>query len=109
VAFSAATSIATIGLYLSYGMPIFIGLIWHSNFKKGPFNLGAFSRPVALVATLWILFITVIFCLPELNPVTSQTLNYTPVCVGIVLVWSLGLWLLTARKWSVYVEICGQC
>lgn len=50
VAFAAATSIATIGLYLSYGIPILAGLIWHKNFKKGPFNLRAFSRPVALIA-----------------------------------------------------------
>lgn len=99
VAFAAATSIATIGLYLSYGIPILIGLIYHENFKKGPFNLKAFSRPVALIACLWIGFITVIFCLPNLNPVTSQTLNYTPVAVGIVAVWTFGTWFLWARRW----------
>lgn len=99
VAFAAATSIATIGLYISYGLPIFIGLLWPKNFKKGPFNLGKFSRPVALVATLWICFITIIFCLPNLNPVDSQTLNYTPVAVGIVLLWALGSWFLWAHRW----------
>jgi len=99
VAFSAATSIATIGLYISYGLPILIGLIWPKNFKKGPFDLGVASRPVALVAVLWILFITIIFCLPELNPVDSQTLNYTPVAVGIVALWTFGSWYLWARKW----------
>lgn len=37
VAFAAATSIATIGLYISYGIPILIGLIYHREFtaKKG--------------------------------------------------------------------------
>lgn len=73
VAFSAATSIATIGLYLSYAMPILEGLIWPAHFHKGPFNLGKFSKPVALVAVLWVLFITIVFCLPELNPVNSQS------------------------------------
>lgn len=52
VAFSAATSIATIGLYISYGLPILIGMIWPSNFKKGPFNLRLASRAIALVAVL---------------------------------------------------------
>lgn len=52
VAFSAATSIATIGLYLSYGLPILIALIWPRNFNKGPFNLRFASRIVALVAVL---------------------------------------------------------
>lgn len=73
VAFSAATSIATIGLYISYGIPILEGLIWPQHFKKGPFNLGVFSRPVALIAVGWICFITIVFCLPELNPVNSQS------------------------------------
>lgn len=99
VAFAAATSIATIGLYLSYGLPILVGLLWPNNFKKGPFNLGLFSRPVALVATLWICFITIIFCLPNVTPVDSQTLNYTPVAVGIVLVGTLGSWYLWANRW----------
>lgn len=80
-------------------MPILIGLIWHKNFKKGPFDLGVFSRPVAVVACLWIGFITVVFCLPNVNPVTSQTLNYTPVAVGIVAAWTFGYWGLSARKW----------
>ncbi|KAM0801916.1 amino acid/polyamine transporter I [Usnea florida] len=99
VAFSAATSIATIGLYLSYGLPILIGLVYPSNFKKGPFNLRAASRPIATVACLYIAFITVVFCLPELNPVNSQTLNYTPVAVGIVALWAFGSWFLWARTW----------
>jgi hypothetical protein len=46
-------------------------------------------------------FITIIFCLPELNPVNSQTLNYTPVAVGIILFWCIASWLLWARKWFV--------
>ena len=44
-------------------------------------------------------FITIVFCLPTANPVTSQTLNYTPVAVGIVSVATLGSWFLSARHW----------
>lgn len=101
VAFAAATSIATIGLYISYGLPILIGLIWHRNFvsMKGPFNLGALSRVVAAVACSWIGFITVVFCLPTTNPVTSQTLNYTVVAVGIIGIGAVGSWIVWARKW----------
>jgi hypothetical protein len=45
------------------------------------------------------MFITIVFCLPTANPVTSQTLNYTPVAVGIVGFFTLGSWFLSARKW----------
>ncbi|KAI0755586.1 APC amino acid permease [Fomes fomentarius] len=99
VAFSAATSIATIGLYISYGIPIALRLVYRKRFKRGPFHLGPFSYPVALVACIWILFISIVFILPQANPVDSQTLNYAIVAVGIVIVYAMGFWLLSARKW----------
>ena len=99
VAFAAATSIATIGLYISYGIPILIGAIYHDTFVKGPFNLGVFSRPVALVGVAWIAFISIVFCLPTSNPVTSQTVNYTPAAVGIIALWVAASWTLWARRW----------
>ncbi|KAI1110290.1 amino acid/polyamine transporter I [Nemania sp. NC0429] len=102
VAFAAATSIATIGLYISYGIPILLGLVWHREFAamKGPFNLGpTLSRAVAFVAVAWILAITVFFVLPTANPVSSQTLNYTVVAVGIIAVGATAAWLAWARTW----------
>jgi hypothetical protein len=54
-----------------------------------------------LVAVCWIGFITIVFCLPTTNPVTSQTLNYTVVAVGIIAVFSLGSWVLWAHRWFV--------
>jgi len=99
VAFSAATSIATIGLYISYAIPVALRLVYRHNFVRGPFHLGPFSYPVAIASVTWIAFISVVFCLPELNPVDSQTLNYAPVAVGIVITYAFGFWLLSARKW----------
>ncbi|KAL0948249.1 hypothetical protein HGRIS_010846 [Hohenbuehelia grisea] len=99
VAFAAATSIATIGLYISYGIPIALRVIYRKQFKKGPFHLGAFSYPVAVAAVAWILFISIAFVLPSVNPVDSQTLNYAIVAVGIVIAYSVGFWFISARKW----------
>ena len=47
------------------------------------------------------MFISIIFCLPTANPVTSKTLNYTVVAVGIIAFFSLGSWMLWARRWFV--------
>ncbi|KAI6008810.1 amino acid/polyamine transporter I [Pisolithus orientalis] len=99
VAFSAATSIATIGLYISYGIPIALRVIYRERFVRGPFHLGAFSMPVAIGAVVWIAFIAIAFILPQANPVDSQTLNYSIVCVGIVALYSVGFWLISARNW----------
>jgi len=111
VAFTAATSITTIGLYISYGIPIALRVLNREDFKKGPFHLGRFSYPIAIIAIIWICFISVAFVLPQLNPVTSQTFNYASVAVGVVLVYSIGFWLISARKWFKgpikYVEADG--
>ncbi|KAF8057526.1 APC amino acid permease [Lyophyllum atratum] len=99
VAFAAATSIATIGLYISYGIPIALRVIYHKKFVRGPFHLGAFSFPVSIAAVTWIAFISIAFVLPQVNPVDSQTFNYSIVAVGIVITYSVGFWLVSARKW----------
>ncbi|KXN91535.1 Amino-acid permease BAT1 [Leucoagaricus sp. SymC.cos] len=111
VAFSAATSIATIGLYISYGIPIALRVIYRDRFIRGPFHLGKFSYIVALGAIAWIAFISIVFILPQLNPVNSQTLNYAIVAVAIVIVYSTGFWLISARKWFTgpIKQIEGTC
>lgn len=102
-AFFGTTSIATVGLFISYGIPIALASI-RPNFRRGPFNLGKAGRPIGAVSCIWIAFITIAFCLPTVNPVTSQTLNYTGVAVGIVGIGAFGSWGLWARKW-----FTGRC
>ncbi|KAF9523310.1 APC amino acid permease [Crepidotus variabilis] len=99
VAFAAATSIATIGLYISYGIPIMLRVVYRDQFVRGPFHLGVFSYPVALIAVTWILFISIAFILPQINPINSETINYAIVAVGIVITYSVGFWIISARKW----------
>ncbi|KDR72856.1 hypothetical protein GALMADRAFT_252160 [Galerina marginata CBS 339.88] len=99
VAFAAATSIATIGLYISYAIPIALRVVYRDQFVRGPFHLGAFSYPVAVTAVVWIAFIAIAFILPQINPVDSQTFNYAIVAVGIVIFYSVGFWIISARKW----------
>lgn len=72
--------------------------MYPENFIRGPFNLGRFSRINAVIACAWVAFITIAFCLPNVNPVTQETLNYAPVAVGIVLAWVLISWFAFARK-----------
>jgi len=103
-AFSGTTSIATIGLYISYGIPIAMSLAWRSNFKRGPFNIGRASKVIATISCLWISFITVAFCLPFENPVDRSTFNYTSVAVVTVAIGAFGSWFLWARHW-----FTGRC
>ena len=85
--------------FLRSGIPIALRVVYRKRFKRGPFHLGPFSYPVAITACVWILFISIAFILPQANPVDSQTLNYAIVAVGIVLTYSMGFWVISARKW----------
>ena len=100
VAYFAVTSIAVIGLYIAYGIPILLRLMAGSRFQPGPWQLGRWSRPVGVIAVIWIVFIAILFVLPQAAPGnTVATFNYAPVAVGVVLLFSGGWWFLGANKW----------
>jgi len=100
VAYFAVTSIAVIGLYIAYGLPILLRLLAGTAFVPGPWQLGPWSRPVGIIAVLWIAFISILFCLPQAAPGnTVTTFNYAPVAVGVVLLFSGGWWLISAKNW----------
>ncbi|OMO69203.1 Amino acid/polyamine transporter I [Corchorus capsularis] len=100
VAFQAMVSIATIGLYIAYALPIFFRVtLARKSFSPGPFNLGRYGVLVGWVAVLWVATISVLFSLPVAYPITSETLNYTPVAVCGLLLLTVSSWIISARHW----------
>jgi amino acid transporter len=99
VAYYAVTSIAVIGLYIAYITPVFLRLRAGDSFKAGPWNLGRWSRPIGIVATIWVVFIAILFMLPQVVPVRTDTFNYAPVAVGVVILFAGGWWLFSAKNW----------
>uniref|UniRef100_A0A0E0CCV9 Amino acid permease/ SLC12A domain-containing protein n=1 Tax=Oryza meridionalis TaxID=40149 RepID=A0A0E0CCV9_9ORYZ len=100
VAFQAMVSIATIGLCISYALPIFFRVTTaRGSFVPGPFHLGKCGIVVGWAAVLWVAAVTVLFSLPVAYPVAEETFNYTPVAVGGVLLLTVGAWALRARFW----------
>lgn len=79
--YPAVTGVSTIGLYLSYGIPLLLKLramrqgVWTPQ-ANGPWNLGNWSVPVNVIALLWIAFITVLFVLPP-NDLTGYIFGGT--------------------------------
>ena len=97
-AYLAVTSIAVIGLYIAYVLPIFLRQ-FSTDFKTGPWHLGAWSRPIGWIAVIWTVFISVLFMLPTSTPITLQGFNYTPVVVlGVIVIVTIW-WLASARHW----------
>ena len=100
MAFEAMVSIATIGLYIAYALPIFFRVtLAQKDFVHGPFNLGRYGVIVGWVAVFWVVFISILFSLPVSYPITIETLNYTPVAVGCLLILVVSYWLIGGRRW----------
>jgi amino acid transporter len=66
-AFLAVASLATTGLYTSYGVPILLGAVARGRgrwSRMGPWNLGPFGRVMAWGAVGWSLAVLVVCALP---------------------------------------------
>ncbi|KAK9902676.1 hypothetical protein WJX75_002307 [Coccomyxa subellipsoidea] len=70
--FSASISISSIGLYVSYGIPILVRVIKHRNFTPSPFNLSRWQLPINLAAVFWVVISSVAFILPTVYPISSD-------------------------------------
>jgi len=106
-AYAAVTSIAVIGLYIAYVMPTLLRLLQGEKFQRGPWHLGRWSRPIGIVAVVWVVFITILFMLPQASPVTAKNFNYTPIAVLVVLGFAGIWWLVSARKWFTGPKVQG--
>jgi amino acid permease (GABA permease) len=106
-AYAAVTSIAVIGLYIAYVIPTFLRLRAGERFHRGPWHLGRWSRPIGIVAVIWVVFITILFMLPTVSPIDSTTFNYTPIAVLVVLGFAGIWWLVSAKNWFTGPKVQG--
>jgi amino acid transporter len=90
-AIAIVTAISTIALYWAYGVPIFLGLFGRQDWREhAVWRLGRFSRPIAAVACLWIVLISVLFLWPTSgNPWTlSAYVVFLAVLVVYYFAWA---------------------
>ncbi|KAJ7682923.1 amino acid transporter [Mycena rosella] len=88
-AINAVFAISVTAAYVAYAIPIVARFTGGNDFKPGPFTLGAFGLPVAIVSVLFMLFLGIAFLFPT-SPQTDVTdMNYTIVVLGGVLGLSL--------------------
>ncbi|HKV88573.1 MAG TPA: amino acid permease [Candidatus Dormibacteraeota bacterium] len=108
-AYGAVTSIAVIGLYIAYGIPVLLRLLAGDRFQRGPWHLRQWSYVVGWIAVIWIAFISILFVLPQFYPGnTFATFNFAPVAVAVVLVYAGGYWFLSARNWFKGPKVQGS-
>ncbi len=109
VAYAAVTSIATIGLYIAYVLPTLLRRIQGKSWQGGRWSLGRWSPLVGWLGIIWVAFISVLFMLPEVafGTINHDNFNYAPIAVGVVLIYSGGYWLLSARHWFTGPKVQG--
>jgi amino acid transporter len=106
VAFFAVVSIAVIGLYIAYVIPIYLRWRKGDDFEVGPWNNGRKFRWMNPFATLWVALITIIFILPTTpagvpwrDEFTWSSVNYAPLVTGGVIL-AVGVWWLVSARHS---------
>jgi amino acid transporter len=104
IAFLAVVSIAVIGLYIAYVIPIYLRLRQGDNFVPGPWTLGPKYKWMCAFSVVWVTIITIWFSLP-FSPTgvpwnddfNWETVNYAPLMVfGLIAL--VGIWWLVSAK-----------
>jgi len=92
IAANAIFSLTAMALDLSYIIPIALRRVYKDHpevmFKPGPFYMGdgILGRLCNMTCIFWTLFVTVIFSIPTIKPVTAQNMNYASVItLGVVI------------------------
>jgi amino acid transporter len=90
-AYFVVTSISTITLYLAYMIPIYLnwrnkrrGQGEYTTAETAPWSMGRWGPVINVIAIIWVLFLTVIFCLPPNELVLWTMLILT---VALVVYW----------------------
>ena len=106
VGYLVGTSIAVIGLYIAFGIPILLRLRAGEGFERGAWHLGGNYRWVDPLAIAWIVLICILFMLPIApggvpwdDAFDWNVVNYAPLTVGGALLLFGGWYLLSARRW----------
>jgi amino acid transporter len=106
VGYLVGTSIAVIGLYIAYGIPIYLRWRAGDAFEAGAWTLGKHYKWINPVAFLWIVLIAILFIMPTVpngipwhSGFDWNVVNYAPITVGGVIVLAGGWWVLSAHKW----------
>ncbi|MFF1692098.1 amino acid permease [Streptomyces sp. NPDC058257] len=99
-AYTAVTAINVIGITPAYAIPIYLRLRAGDRFEKGPWNLGRWSKPIGWTAVLWVVFVTILFCLPQVSPVTVDSMNYASIALVVVLTLATIWWFVAKGSYS---------
>jgi len=106
IGYLVGTSIAVIGLYIAYAVPIYLRWRAGDSFEPGAWSLGRHYKWINPLAFSWVILIVLLFLMPTVpqaipwhSDFNWNVVNYAPITVGGVIVLTGVWWLVSARKW----------
>ncbi|KAI8608884.1 amino acid/polyamine transporter I [Chytriomyces sp. MP71] len=119
VLYTAINSFGVIGTYLAYLVPILLRVLRADKFPRGPFSLGSYGVPIAIVGILFLTFSSIALVLPTTYTDPTQftlddnvtfdypsfvsayvsNFNWAPVVVVFVFLVAELFWFLSAKNW----------
>lgn len=100
-AFNAIVSLSSIGLHVSYILPItFILLrkIRGPPIVYGPFNLGKWGIPVNMFALAYLIYVIIWMAFPTILPVTGSNMNYAGPILLTIILCGIADWFVSGHK-----------
>ncbi len=106
VGYLVGTSIAVIGLYIAFILPVILRLRLGTRFEHGAWSLGNWHKLIDWIAIIWVTLICLLFIAP-IAPAGIpwnadfdwNVLNYAPLTVGGAFLLFGGWWVLSAKNW----------
>ncbi len=106
IGYLVGTSIAVIGLYIAYAVPIYLRWRAGDSFEPGAWSLGKHYKWINPLAFCWVILIVILFLMPTVptgipwhSGFDWNVVNYAPITVGGVLLLVGTWWIVSARKW----------
>ncbi|KAF8854305.1 amino acid transporter [Acephala macrosclerotiorum] len=97
IAIAGVFSVCAIALDWSYAIPIFCKLAF-GKFEPGPWHMGRLSPIVNVLTCIWTFFVSIIFILPTVRPVTANNMNYAIAFLGFILLCAAVYWYSSGKK-----------
>jgi choline transport protein len=100
-AYNAIVSLSSIGLHVSYVLPIlFIMLrkIRGPSIAYGPFKLGRWGVPINMFALFYLIYVIIWMPFPTILPVTGPNMNYAGPILLAVIICGITDWFIGGHK-----------
>lgn len=91
-------NVCAIALDWSYCIPIACKLFF-GQFKPGPWHLGKYGWMINAWALIWTSFVSVVFVMPTVIPVTAENMNYAVVYLAGILAFAYLYWFIAGRRY----------